>query len=78
MISMANEDGQFGKVTADDVRRMLSNPVDAYGTNLVPAERVAAAVMQLNVQLAQEMRDTGTAFTLVGLDRRFQSTTAGT
>jgi hypothetical protein len=59
--------------TAADVRHMLSSPVYAYGTNLVPAERVAAAVMQLNVQLAQAMRDTGATFTLDELDRRFQA-----
>lgn len=52
---------------------MLSSPVYAYGINLVPAERVADAVMQLNAQLAQEMRDAGATFTLDELDRRFQS-----
>lgn len=61
------------KFSADEVRRMLSSPVYAYGINLVPAERVAAAVMRLNMQLAQEMRDTGTAFTLDELDRRYQA-----
>jgi hypothetical protein len=52
---------------------MLSSPVYAYGINLVPADRVADAVMQLNTQLAQAMRDTGTTFTLDELDRRFQA-----
>ena len=36
---------------------MLSSPEYAYGINLLPAERVAEEVMKLNVQLAQEVRD---------------------
>jgi hypothetical protein len=70
---MTDSNDTAGGFTAQDVRRMLSSPVYAYGINLVPAERVAAAVMQLNVQLAQQLRDTGTAFTLDELDRRFQA-----
>jgi hypothetical protein len=62
-----------GRMSAEDVRHMLSSPVYAYGINLVPAERVAAAVMQLNMQLAQEMRDSGATFTLDELDQRFQA-----
>ncbi len=61
------------EVTAENVRQMLSSPVYAYGINLVPAERVASAVMQLNRRLAKEMHDTGAAFTLDDLDRRFQA-----
>jgi hypothetical protein len=51
---------------------MLSSPVYAYGINLLPAERVAEEVMNLNAQLAQEVRETGTTFTLDDLDQRFQ------
>jgi hypothetical protein len=58
--------------TSDDVRLMLSSPVYGYGVNLQPAERAAEAVMQLNTQLAQEMYDTGTVFSLEELDQRFQ------
>lgn len=70
---MTKKPGRAEKLTAEDVRLMLSSPVYAYGINLVPAERVAEAVMQLNRQLTQEMRDTGVAFTLDDLDRRFQA-----
>jgi hypothetical protein len=59
--------------TADDVRRILSSPVYGYGINLQPADRVAADVMQLNTQLAQELRDTDTLFSLAELDHRFQT-----
>ena len=57
--------------TAGDVRFILSSPAYAYGVNLLPAERVAEAVMELNAQLAQEMRDTGAQFTVEELDGRF-------
>jgi hypothetical protein len=57
--------------TADNVRRILSSPVYAYGINLMHAERVVEKVMQLNTQLAQELRDPGTLFSLEELDRRF-------
>jgi hypothetical protein len=57
--------------TAGDVRLILSSPVYAYGINLLPAERVADAVMQTNRQLAREVRDTGESFSLEELDRRF-------
>ena len=59
--------------TSADVRLMLSSPVYAYGINLLPAQRVAEEVMKLNVQLAQEMRETGIIFTLDDLDQRFQA-----
>jgi hypothetical protein len=72
-IHMDGLSDQVGKVSDEDVRRMLSSPVYAYGINLVPAEHVSAAVMQLNMQLAQELRATGTTFTLDELDRRFES-----
>jgi hypothetical protein len=58
--------------SVEDVRFMLSSPVYGYGINLLPAERAAEAVMQLNMRLAQEMRDSGKAFTLEELDQRFQ------
>jgi len=50
----------------------VSSPVYAYGINLLPAERVAEAVMKLNTQLAKEMREIGATFTLGNLDQRFQ------
>ena len=56
-----------------DVYLMLSNPVYAYGINLLPAERVAEEGMKLNAQLAQEMRETGVTLTLDDLDQRFQA-----
>jgi hypothetical protein len=59
--------------TADDVRLMLSSPVYGYGINLLPADRAAEAVMQLNIRLAHEMRDTGKVFSLEELDRHFQA-----
>jgi excisionase family DNA binding protein len=59
-------------MTAEDVRIMLSSPVYAYGINLLPAERVAYAVMDLNSKLALEMRETHKYFTLEELDERFQ------
>jgi hypothetical protein len=52
---------------------MLSDPAYAYGINLLPAERVAEEVMQLNTQLAKQVRETGTTFTLNDLDERFQA-----
>jgi hypothetical protein len=52
---------------------MLSSPVYAYGINLLPPEGVAEAVMQLNTQLAQEVRETGVTFTLADLDARFRA-----
>ncbi|MCL4506170.1 MAG: hypothetical protein M1434_11640 [Chloroflexi bacterium] len=61
------------KFTTADVRLMLSSPVYAYGINLLPAERVAEEVMQLSVQLAQAVRETGVSFTLDDLDQRFQA-----
>ena len=60
-------------MTAKDVRIMLSSPVYAYGINLLPTERVANAVMNLNSNLAQEMRESRKSFTLEELDERFQS-----
>jgi hypothetical protein len=60
-------------MTAKDVRIMLSSPVYAYGVNLLPADRVADAVMSLNSNLAQEMRETRKHFTLEELDERFQT-----
>lgn len=59
--------------TATDARFLLSSPVYAYSINLLPVERVAEEVMKLNVQLAQEMRETGVTFTLGNLDLRFQT-----
>ena len=56
-----------------DVRQMLSNPLYGYGINLVPSERVAEAVMQLNTKLAHEMHDSGATFTLNQLDQHFQA-----
>ncbi len=70
---MSSQKRQAGKLTSADVCVMLSSPVYAYGINLVPAERVAKAVMQLNAQLAHEMRDIGATFTLNQLDQRFQA-----
>ena len=61
------------KLTAVDVRQMLSNPLYGYGINLVPSERVAEAVMQLNTKLAHEMHDSGATFTLNQLDQHFQA-----
>ena len=59
-------------ITADNVRIMLSSPVYAYGINLLPTERVANAVMNLNLNLAQEMRESRKSFTLQELDERFR------
>ena len=55
------------------MHHMLSNPVYAYGINLLPEERVAEEVMKLNAQLAQAMRETGVTLTLDDLDQRFQA-----
>ena len=57
--------------TAAAVRRMLSNPMYAYGINLLPSERVAEEVVKLNVQLAQQMRETGVTYKLDDLDQWF-------
>jgi hypothetical protein len=70
---MNNGQDPVDKFTAKDVRLMLSSPVYAYGINLVPAERVTEAVMQLNAHLAQQVRDRGASFTLDDLDRRFKA-----
>ena len=59
--------------TAADVRRMLSDPAYGYGVNLQPVERATEAVMQLDQQLAQKVRESGVTFTLDDLDQRFQA-----
>jgi hypothetical protein len=70
---MSDSQGPSGKFTANDVRIMLSSPVYAYGINLLPADKVAEAVMQLNTELAQTMRQTGKRYTLDELDQEFQA-----
>ena len=53
---------------------MLSSPVYAHGTcGLLLAEQVAEEVMTLNMQLAQQMRDTGVTYSLTDLDQRLQA-----
>jgi len=70
---MSNRQEPAKKITAEDVRQTLSNPLYGYGINLVPMERVVEAVMQLNTKLAQQMRDSSKTFTLDELDQRFQA-----
>ncbi len=47
---------------------MLAGPVYAYGVNLLPAERVAEEVIDLNAPVARQVRETGVTFTLDDLD----------
>jgi hypothetical protein len=68
---LSNQPGTSGKFTAEDVRLMLSSPAYSYGINLLPADKVAEAVMQLNTRLAEEMRASKKRFTLQELDEKF-------
>ena len=52
---------------------MPSCPVNAYGINLLPAERVADRVKKLNAQLAQTVWETSATSTLDDLDQRYQA-----
>jgi hypothetical protein len=50
-----------------------TNIASSHGINLLPAKRVAEEVMHLNIQLAQQMRETRASFIQGVLDQRFQA-----
>jgi hypothetical protein len=59
--------------TGEDLGLTLTSVADVYGITLVPVERVAQAMIELNGKLAKEMRTAKTRYTTHDLDRKYQA-----
>lgn len=70
---MTNPSNDPNEFTGEDVGLTLTSIADAYGITLLPVDRVARAMIELNGKLAKDMRTSKTGYTTHDLDQKYQA-----